>query len=515
MNPSDLSCNATIICWAVKNTGKQAAKGAFTDAASAMFSSFDGLMKDFLTSWLGKGVLVDLQGATVTWFTGSLATINLALVALGLIIAGGRTAYQARADPARQGLEKFLRFLIVAGVGSSAVQIFLAGGDGFSKWILQSAGSDPVSGAVAANFAAASPGLALIFGCIGIMIVGVQWGIMILRGAILPLVAAFWPTAAAAAMFEQGEQIFGKVTAWLLAFVLYSPLAAGIYAFAWRAKNGGDGVGGVITSLVLVVLAIIALPALMRLLVPQMERLGRAVGGAMALGAIAAGVQAGVAIGAAVASGGSSAAASAGTGAGTGVAETGTSTAGGTPPTVTGYGSDASPVQSASASPTADGGQHDPSGVTGTDAPAGEQGASNASGAAAATDAAGTPDSTDAADGAASTPPAASGAADAAGASGEGATADGSAPTAGSDPTPSGASGSDPGVAGGGQAATADGTSPAAAAPANGAGSSSPSAAPTNARRSDEWMRATSTAAGGAADAIRNTPKLAEGLIDE
>lgn len=326
MNAGDILCSTSPFCWVPKVGAQTVAKGAFTDAAQSFFAGFDGLMKDFLTSWVGQGLLVDLDGGTTEWFKSALVSINITLITIGLIIGGARTAYYSRAEPGREVLQRLGRTLFITTAGTTAVQILLAGGDAFSKWILAAAGTDALTGGLTAAFVEESPGLALILGCIGVMIVTCQWGIMIVRGAILPLLNAFWPTAASAAMLDGGEQGFKKITAWILAFIIYSPLAAAIYAFAWRAKNGDDGVGGVIASIVLVALAILALPALMRILVPVAGALGNMVGGAMAISFVSSAISTGVAIGAAVATGGLGAA---GAGAGAGAAaETGVATGG-------------------------------------------------------------------------------------------------------------------------------------------------------------------------------------------
>lgn len=295
----------------VENVVTGAVQNGTVELAKAMMEGYDGLLKTFITSWLGQGVLIDLGGSSTDWFKTSLSLVNVFLISLGLIIAGAQTAYLSRGEPFRDVMHALGRVLLVTAAGSMFVQIFVAGGNAFAKWILDSAGTSATGFAVAVGLYLASPGVALIAGFFGIMSVIFQWGLMFVRGALLPLLNAFWPTAAAAAMLKNGSSAFEKLTTWILAFILYSPLAASIYALAWRMKSGDEGVGGVINGLILIVLAIVTLPALLRLLPGAAAVLGRAAGGTMALGVTAGAVTAGIAAGSIVATGGASGAASA------------------------------------------------------------------------------------------------------------------------------------------------------------------------------------------------------------
>lgn len=303
--------------------------GGVEEFARAMMESFDSLFKDFLTSWLGQGVVVDLAGPSVTWFQTSLSFLNVFLVTVGLMIAAIRTAFAAKGEPLTVAFKALGTVVFVTFGGMLAIQVLLVAGNAFAKWIMDSAGLSTTQYGVALTLWTTQPGAAIILGLFGIMATAFQWGIMFLRGAILPILAAFWPTAASMAMFKGHEGAFTKMTAWIIAFIIYTPLAATIYAFAWRLKAGDDGVGGVLNSLILIALAVLALPALMRLMTPAAEAMGKAAGGAMAMGVTAATVSAGVAVGAAVASGGGSAAASGGGGGASAAAKSAPTSSGG------------------------------------------------------------------------------------------------------------------------------------------------------------------------------------------
>lgn len=324
MNSVDPGClinpSACLVAKGVGSAVSSAATGWFQDAANQMFASYDDIMKQFLTSWVNSGFIVNLDNKATAWFQGTSLPITIALLTLGLMVAGIRVMYSHRGEPFQEVMQALGRAVAVISVGTAAIQIFVWGGDAYAQWILNVSGTTATAGYADAAFAAASPGAALIFGLLGLLAVGIQWVIMFVRQALLLLLNAFWQLSAAYALLRRGQQAFEKVTAWIIAFIIYAPLAASIYAFAWRLKNGQDGAKGVLYGLALIALAIIALPAIMRLLVPATAALGGAIGGAMALGVGAAVLQAGVAVGAAVSTGGAGAgAAGAGAGAGSGV----------------------------------------------------------------------------------------------------------------------------------------------------------------------------------------------------
>jgi hypothetical protein len=392
----DTVCHLVIGCDAAKTAVGDAvgaaASSGFKQAADTMFSAYDDIMKQFLTSWTGSGFLVSLDNKAPQWFQDTSLPITIALLTLGLMVAGARVMYSRRGEPFQEVMGALSRAVAVITLGTAAIQTFVWGGDAYAQWILKASGISAAGGYTAAGFAAASPGLALIFGLLGVIAVGLQWVIMFVRQALMLLLSAFWQISASYALLKRGEQAFEKITAWIIAFIIYTPLAASIYAFAWRLKDGQDGVGGVLYGLMLIVLAVVALPAIMRLLIPASGVLGAAIGGAMALGVGAAALQAGVAVGAAVVTGGASAGAGAGAGtaATTSTTTTSTSVAEGGDMASTGgqtggFGSDSTPTAGGS------NGDASSAGNSGSDGAAGMVGGESASGAGGSDGGTGTP----------------------------------------------------------------------------------------------------------------------------
>ena len=290
---------------------KAATDGALENMAMKFMESYDAFLKDFMTSWLGKGVTVDLTGVSVEWFKLTSSVMTVFLVTLGLMIAGIKVIRSKNGKPAREVFESLARVVFVSTAGAIIVQVFLAGGDAYGKWILDKAGLDAQTFTVVTAATTGFPGIGLILGFFGILTVLCQWALMFIRGALLPVLVGFWPITAAMNMLDGEGKAFERLTRWIIAFVIYSPIAASIYALAWRMKGGDDGLGGVVNGWILIVMAVLALPAIMRLVAPAASAVGKMAGGVMAAGITAAVVGGGIAVGAAVASGGASAGAGA------------------------------------------------------------------------------------------------------------------------------------------------------------------------------------------------------------
>ncbi|MDJ0318608.1 hypothetical protein [Arthrobacter antibioticus] len=403
-----MACNKFDVVCKGKEDLENAITGAIDsgaqDMGKIMMTAWDSVMKSFLTSWLDVGLMVQLDAGSVPWLTQQLHTFSVFFAVIGVMIACIWTMVHARGDKAIQVSKSLFRVFLVTTLGTVLIQVVLAAGDSFSTWVLESAGISSDGYEVIGYAAGLAPGIAIIAGIFGVIATLFQWGIMMVRAVVLPLLVAVWPLSAAASMVQGGEETFSKVTKWLVAFLLYKPVAAIVYAFAWKMKSGDDGVGGVISGMLLLVLAVAALPALMKLVSPGTTALGGAAGGGMAMAAGAAVVSAGVAVGAAVVTGGSSAGATAGSagttaaststttastaqGTGTAMTEGGAATTGSSPASNTGssaLGSDSSSPSGPQGEGGADGsdgsGTAGDSGPSGSSAPGSGEGGSSSSG---------------------------------------------------------------------------------------------------------------------------------------
>lgn len=287
---------------------------------------------------LGKQVTLT-GSATIVFVQDELFWVAIAIVVVSIIIGGIRMAVDQQGRHGVELAKSLGTFIVVAGAGTTAVSLLILAGNEISTSILDASlecddgeGMQCFGEGFARVLSFDPTGqqgwddmglfwtllLGLVLGIVGL----VQAALMFLRNIIISALLGFLIIAAAGTNLRVGKQMFDKYMGWMLAFVLYKPVAAVIYATALypitdlgsgadTAEEMIDQFWGAISGIVLLVLALLALPALMRLLVPATSAMMGAAGGGMA-GAIVAGGAMTVATGAKmVASGGSAKAAQA------------------------------------------------------------------------------------------------------------------------------------------------------------------------------------------------------------
>ncbi|MFJ8896605.1 hypothetical protein ACIRCZ_18630 [Leifsonia sp. NPDC102414] len=280
--------------------------------ASAFLVSWQQFELSFLTSWTQMPNLVDLNNpdGTAQWLSGVLLVFTGLFTLIGMLITSVYLMVTLRGDRARQYGVSLVAVLIVSNAGPAIIYVLDLAVHGITNWILQQGDITANASATEAVAFASMPGVYLIAAFIAIIGVLIQWGIMLVRATLIPLFVGVWPlSAAVATLGGKAPAMFQKITAWLIAFLIYPVAAAIVYVTAFRLKSGYDGIGGSIAGMILEVLAIFALPAIFRIIAPHTEALGKAYGGAIALKAAITVAETAVAVGAAVLTAGAAVAA--------------------------------------------------------------------------------------------------------------------------------------------------------------------------------------------------------------
>ncbi|MEZ2390623.1 hypothetical protein AB6813_13955 [bacterium RCC_150] len=293
------------------------ADDAIKNMANAIADAVGQTVKTLGTFWVNVGTpnLTAVPGGStasdpVLFLQNSLYFWTAALAVLSVLVGAAKMIIERRGAPLRELGRSLATLVVVSGAGVAAVGLLTASADQFSTWILNNS-TDGTSfndniGAMLQLSATSPVGaiMIILLGLIAILASVIQIVLMIVRGGLLVVLAGIFPTAAAFTNTEAGKGWFQKCTAWLIAFILYKPAAAIVYATAFRLTgtkifgNGGDGKDfgsallTTVTGLALMVVALFAMPALMRFVTPMV---GAVAGGN---GAMAAGAVAGVASGA-------------------------------------------------------------------------------------------------------------------------------------------------------------------------------------------------------------------------
>ena len=270
--------------------------GAVSDAAGGVFDAAVGKIADgfakaiqlVVTFWTGvkvpglsagSGPVGELRADTA-WLTAFIAVVSV-------LVCAARMALTRSSRPAGEAFKGLLILVVTSGCGVAAVNALVVFGDSYSGWVLDRStggqlGERMAKFAVLGSTSGLGPGLLLIVALLGIMASIAQLGLMLVRVGVVTIFAGLLPLAAAGTSTQTGMEYFKRMTSWLLAFVLYKPAAATVYASAFLMIGDGKDATSVLAGLFMLVLAIVALPALLRLITPM-------VGAAVAAGAGAGG----------------------------------------------------------------------------------------------------------------------------------------------------------------------------------------------------------------------------------
>ncbi|CAL9590803.1 hypothetical protein SUDANB145_05221 [Streptomyces sp. enrichment culture] len=279
-------------------TPEDLGSSGFDDMAESAAQAASTTVKAIGGAWMGLGSpdLSDENGP-VAFLRGSTLWFTTFTAVLCLLVAAGHLAWQRRGEPARQALQGLLNLVVVSSAGVATVNLLAEAGDKFSVWIIDrstgcrqiSATGAPVASCVAefdrrtaamlALSDADSSFLVLVMAVLVIVGSVTQIAFMIVRMAMLVILTGTLPLSAAASSTATGRVWFRRSVGWLLAFVLYKPAAAVVYAAAFSMNGSTDEVTGadgndvvsMVSGVVLIVLACFTLPALMRFAAPVVQ----------------------------------------------------------------------------------------------------------------------------------------------------------------------------------------------------------------------------------------------------
>jgi type IV secretion system protein TrbL len=265
-----------------------AAGGVFDAAVDKITDGFATAIRLVVTFWTG----VDVPGLSTTQgpvaeLRANTAWLSAFIAVLSILACAGRMALTRSSRPAGEAFKGLLILVVVSGAGVAAVNALVVFGDGYSAWVLDRSTDGQLGERLAllatvGSTAGLGPGLILIVALLGMLASIAQLGLMLVRVGVVTIFAGLLPLAAAGTSTQTGMDYFKRMTSWLLAFVLYKPAAATVYACSFLLIGDGQDATSVLAGLFMLVLSIVALPAMLRLVTPM-------VGVAVAAGAGAGG----------------------------------------------------------------------------------------------------------------------------------------------------------------------------------------------------------------------------------
>lgn len=281
------------------------ADDATHNMAKAIIEGMSQMVTTLSTFWVSMPTvnLTSADGTTpspvVSAVNSELMPWTLALAVLAVILGGIRMIWEQRGAPLKDLLRSLLTLTLVSGLGLGVISILVVAADAFSAAIMERSTdgrgfAESMSLLVMTHQTNTAVFILIVLGLIGLIASLVQIVLLVVRSGMLVILAGILPTTAAFTNTEMGRQWFQKAIGWTIAFILYKPAAAIVYsvAFLLMGKNNGQtALIGSITGFTLMIVALLALPALMRFVTPMVGAVASGSGAAAgaAVGALATG----------------------------------------------------------------------------------------------------------------------------------------------------------------------------------------------------------------------------------
>lgn len=230
----------------ISDTVGNAVGNALTDLVNGIIEGVVNTMTYVLTFWVTTPTGSLESGGAVAGSVATmqelLSTLTIFFGVLGLLIAAGRMAWTARAEPIKEMFRMLAAVVFVQALAVSATQMLLRGGDVFSTWLIRQVTEEsmqnsfesliPVLRASGGGFVVNPAQIQMAQGALLIIMIVVllatiaQFMFLILRDVLLAIILVFLPTLAAASLTQGGSEAFTKAQGWTVALLLYKPTAA-------------------------------------------------------------------------------------------------------------------------------------------------------------------------------------------------------------------------------------------------------------------------------------------------
>ncbi|MGN2642253.1 hypothetical protein ACTD5D_40020 [Nocardia takedensis] len=286
--------------------------GVVTDPVGAAGAAVSGVVgkaaEEFADAW-GRGIALNMSWWYRTPLTGSTSTDSTAgivaqthaylrffqivvfVVSLGIaVVRVALASAQQRGHYAREAAQLMARSLFVS---ASLVGMVVLADDALrqaSVWLLETMISGNASEAAEKLVKAQTlhpllgSGLLFVFALLGVVGTVVQMVFILIQIAVSKLVLGILPLAASASGTEAGMQAYRKLVAWTLVFLLFPFVSAIAYGVSISLAQGAQDAQGTLAGMVLLTLACLTLPALVRLIVPMAGQMAGGSGAAAAGG---------------------------------------------------------------------------------------------------------------------------------------------------------------------------------------------------------------------------------------
>ncbi|MDX2601455.1 hypothetical protein PV379_41085 [Streptomyces caniscabiei] len=289
-----MACSWKLYDCVIEEGGKQFTEGAVVVFAKAIGDGAAEVLKALNGVWLSvdvenpagnggghgqaaAGSAIGKIMAEVDWIVAYVAVASLLLAAI-------RMAVDRKGQSMRQAFMGMWKVILVGAASVPVVTALMKASDAYAKDVYARSNLGDKATEMLGVLTLNQPGLVLIFGLLVMLSSFVQIVLMYIRIGVLIMLVGTLPLAAASSMTGWGEGWWKKHIGWLAAWLLYKPAAALIIYSATSMTQDTKNLDQVIAGMGMLILAVFALPALLKLIVPATAALGGTSGGTVALG---------------------------------------------------------------------------------------------------------------------------------------------------------------------------------------------------------------------------------------
>ncbi|MBD9702777.1 hypothetical protein IHE56_11875, partial [Streptomyces sp. ID01-12c] len=289
-----MACSWKLYDCVIEEGGKQFTEGAVVVFAKAIGDGAAEVLKALNGVWLSvdvedptgnggghgqaaAGSAIGKIMAEVDWIVAYVAVASLLLAAI-------RMAVDRKGQSMRQAFMGMWKVILVGAASVPVVTALMKASDAYAKDVYARSNLGDKANEMLGVLTLNQPGLVLIFGLLVMLSSFVQIVLMYIRIGVLIMLVGTLPLAAASSMTGWGEGWWKKHIGWLAAWLLYKPAAALIIYSATSMTHDTKNLDQVIAGMGMLILAVFALPALLKLIVPATAALGGTSGGTVAMG---------------------------------------------------------------------------------------------------------------------------------------------------------------------------------------------------------------------------------------
>jgi hypothetical protein len=193
---------------ALGSVGGKVAGSFVEDFAKAVSEGADWAIKNLLTAWL-RAPDPDVTGANspTVWLQQRLLWLVPIVMLAAVLVGAFRLALTRRAEPGRDLAAALVRTVMVSVATGLVLTSLLGIGDAFTVWVLKQSDVDFGGTAVLVGARGGYPSmLVILLGLVVILTQLLQFGLMMVRNAMIVLLAGVLPITAACSNTVMGKQ---------------------------------------------------------------------------------------------------------------------------------------------------------------------------------------------------------------------------------------------------------------------------------------------------------------------